>query len=169
MLLVLFFDFSILTSDAFALPLLRDLKWCCCLPIHRHKFTWFLSLDGNYRLSQLVKHCDPNDVPLNKGNAYFVNQDLFRNFLDDHDDLSVHVSHRNSVSNYTHLNSNQGLNVFQTKGSPTTANGKIHKYCVQWGCGEPVRSTQLLPTSGNSEPCEGRVVRILLLGFKILT
>ena len=73
--------------------------WKSCGAIDRHKFTWFISLDGNYRLSQLVKHCDPNDVPLNKGNAYFVNQDLFRNFLECHDrDSSVQVSCKNILS-----------------------------------------------------------------------
>ncbi len=66
-------------------------------PANKHKYTWFLSLDGNFRLTQLIKHCDPNDVPLNKGNAYFVNEKAFDDFLSEHDDVSTHVSQDGSL------------------------------------------------------------------------
>lgn len=56
---------------------------------HRHKYTLFVSLDGNYWLSQTSKYSDPNDVPLNKGNAYFVNQELFGDYLKRYDDSSL--------------------------------------------------------------------------------
>lgn len=51
-------------------------------------------MDGNFRLSQINKQSDPNDVPLNNGNAYFVNEQSFADFLKVHDDSSMHVSHR---------------------------------------------------------------------------
>ncbi len=60
--------------------------------IYRHQFTLFLALDGNYRLNQVAKHCDPKDKSLNNGNAYFVNEDQFQDFLKLHDDASTHVS-----------------------------------------------------------------------------
>jgi len=63
--------------------------------LHRHKFTLFLALDGNFRLNQIAKQSDPDDVPLNKGNAYFVNADQYRQFLERYDDSSTHVSNIN--------------------------------------------------------------------------
>jgi hypothetical protein len=58
----------------------------------RHTLTLFLSLDGNFRLNQkMKKNSDLNDVPLNKGKAYFVDGNLFQEYLDRHDDKAVQV------------------------------------------------------------------------------
>lgn len=84
----------------------RNLRTCSILPrtffflcssalnnldlrVHRHKYTLFISLDGNFRLNQTSKYSDPSDVPLNKGNAYFVNQDQFGDYLKRYDDSSL--------------------------------------------------------------------------------
>ncbi|KAJ3565598.1 hypothetical protein NP233_g7533 [Leucocoprinus birnbaumii] len=57
-----------------------------------HTLTLFLSLDGNYWLNQKFKNSDPNDVALNKGNAYFVDHDVFQEYLRLHDDKTTQNS-----------------------------------------------------------------------------
>ncbi|TFK59869.1 hypothetical protein BDN72DRAFT_745195, partial [Pluteus cervinus] len=46
-----------------------------------HKYTLFLSCDGNYRLQRMRKRDDPDDVALNSGHAFFVEDDEFKNHL----------------------------------------------------------------------------------------
>ncbi|KAG6836333.1 hypothetical protein H0H93_009029 [Arthromyces matolae] len=46
-----------------------------------HKYTLFLSADGNFRLQRKNKNIDPDDVALNKGNAYFVLAADFKDYL----------------------------------------------------------------------------------------
>ncbi|TFK63368.1 hypothetical protein BDN72DRAFT_902463 [Pluteus cervinus] len=48
----------------------------------RHKYTKFLSIDGNHRLQRKNKNDDPDDVAINEGNAYFVDSKAFRAYLD---------------------------------------------------------------------------------------
>ncbi|KAJ3573929.1 hypothetical protein NP233_g2102 [Leucocoprinus birnbaumii] len=55
-------------------------------PELKHTLTLFLALDGNFRLNQKFKNGDRNDVPLNKGKAYFVNNVAFEEYLKLHDD-----------------------------------------------------------------------------------
>ncbi|KAJ3564219.1 hypothetical protein NP233_g8437 [Leucocoprinus birnbaumii] len=55
-------------------------------PELKHTLTLFLALDGNYRLNQKFKNSDRNDVPLNKGKAYFVDNVAFEEYLKLHDD-----------------------------------------------------------------------------------
>lgn len=43
----------------------------------------------------MAKNTDPNDVPLNKGNAYFVEHEAFQDYLKIHDhDSSVQVRYK---------------------------------------------------------------------------
>jgi len=46
----------------------------------RHKYTLFLSTDGNFRLQRKNKRGDPDDVALNRGNAYFAETEKFREY-----------------------------------------------------------------------------------------
>ena len=46
-----------------------------------HKYTLFLSVDGNFRLQRKNKNSDPDDVALNNGHAYFVKSADFENYL----------------------------------------------------------------------------------------
>ena len=46
-----------------------------------HKYTLFLSTDGNFHLQRKNKHDDPDDVALNGGNAYFVDTGPYRDYL----------------------------------------------------------------------------------------
>jgi len=45
-----------------------------------HKYTLFLSTDGNFRLQRKNKTDDPDDVALNNGNGYFVETGMFRKY-----------------------------------------------------------------------------------------
>ncbi|KIJ32280.1 hypothetical protein M422DRAFT_52965 [Sphaerobolus stellatus SS14] len=47
----------------------------------RHKHTLFLNVDGNFRLSQKAKKDDPNDTSLANGQAYFVEDTAYAEFL----------------------------------------------------------------------------------------
>jgi hypothetical protein len=46
----------------------------------RHKYTLYLSVDGNFRLQRKNKTDDPDDVALNKGNGYFVENNAFKEY-----------------------------------------------------------------------------------------
>ncbi|KAJ3560603.1 hypothetical protein NP233_g10727 [Leucocoprinus birnbaumii] len=46
-----------------------------------HLYTLFISADGNFRLQRKLKNNDPDDISLVDGNAYFVNEREFREFL----------------------------------------------------------------------------------------
>ena len=48
---------------------------------YRHKYTLFLSVDGNFRLQRKNKRGDPDDVALNRGNAYFADSGDFKKYL----------------------------------------------------------------------------------------
>ncbi|KAJ3535599.1 hypothetical protein NMY22_g6415 [Coprinellus aureogranulatus] len=58
----------------------------------RHKYTLFISADGNFRLQRKAKNDDPDDVALNEGNGYFANMEALRTLLsteDEHDDAAI--------------------------------------------------------------------------------
>lgn len=46
-----------------------------------HKYTLFLSTDGNFRLQRKNKNDDPDDVALNDGNGYFVRTEDYNEYL----------------------------------------------------------------------------------------
>ncbi|KAJ3555595.1 hypothetical protein NP233_g12170 [Leucocoprinus birnbaumii] len=46
-----------------------------------HIYTLFVSADGNFRLQRKRKNDNPNDKALNKGNAYFVDEAKFLEYL----------------------------------------------------------------------------------------
>ncbi|KAF8326719.1 hypothetical protein F5887DRAFT_899624 [Amanita rubescens] len=46
-----------------------------------HKYTLFLSVDGNFRLQRKKKRDDLDDVAVNKGNAYFADSADFNKYL----------------------------------------------------------------------------------------
>jgi len=62
----------------------------------RHKYTLFLSTDGNFRLQRKRKHDDPDDEALNNGRAYFVEDKRYMVYLDQvdqPDDVSIQISY----------------------------------------------------------------------------
>lgn len=54
------------------------------LPVscRRHKYTLFISADGNFRLQRKRKNDDPDDVALNKGRSYFVESTSYKMYLE---------------------------------------------------------------------------------------
>jgi hypothetical protein len=112
-------------SDSYSLGIL--------LTIHRHKATLYWALDGNYRLHQKKKNSDPNDVPLNRGNAYFVDEIAFKEYLSKYDDSLTHVSC--VIVCLVTLDfdiSETGVNVLRIQSITTTADGQIQKHGLQW-------------------------------------
>jgi len=60
----------------------------------RHKYTLFLSTDGNFRLQRKSKRDDPDDEALNNGRAYFVENKSYMVYLDhvnQSDDVGVQI------------------------------------------------------------------------------
>jgi hypothetical protein len=47
----------------------------------RHKYTLFISADGNFRLQRKHKKDDPDDVALNEGRSYFVESASYKTYL----------------------------------------------------------------------------------------
>ncbi|KAJ7035891.1 hypothetical protein C8F04DRAFT_954397 [Mycena alexandri] len=47
----------------------------------RHKYTMFLSSDGNFKLQRKRKVDDPDDIALNAGNAYFVEDSEYQGYV----------------------------------------------------------------------------------------
>ncbi|KAJ7466564.1 hypothetical protein B0H11DRAFT_1733162 [Mycena galericulata] len=47
----------------------------------KHKFTKYLSVDGNFKMQQKNKVSDPDDVALNDGHGYFVNTEQCKAYL----------------------------------------------------------------------------------------
>ncbi|KAJ3565830.1 hypothetical protein NP233_g7389 [Leucocoprinus birnbaumii] len=52
------------------------------LLLETHKYTFYIMLDGNFRLQQKRKNTDLEDFALNKGHSYFVEEQAFREYLD---------------------------------------------------------------------------------------
>ncbi|KAJ7476287.1 hypothetical protein B0H11DRAFT_1727305 [Mycena galericulata] len=46
-----------------------------------HKFTLFVSVDGNFKMQRKNKRDDPNDFALNDGNGYFVETEEYKRYL----------------------------------------------------------------------------------------
>ncbi|KAJ7173392.1 hypothetical protein C8R46DRAFT_893031 [Mycena filopes] len=51
------------------------------LESEQHKFTLYLSVDGNFKMQRKNKRDDPDDVALNAGNGYFVETEEYRRYL----------------------------------------------------------------------------------------
>ncbi|KAJ3520759.1 hypothetical protein NMY22_g12606 [Coprinellus aureogranulatus] len=54
----------------------------------KHRYTLFISADGNFRLQRKAKNDDPDDVSLNEGHGYFANMEGLNGVSDD-DDAAV--------------------------------------------------------------------------------
>ena len=52
------------------------------IDLPRHKYTLFISADGNFRLQRKHKKDDPDDVALNSGRAYFVESERYKTYLE---------------------------------------------------------------------------------------
>jgi hypothetical protein len=52
------------------------------IELFRHKYTLFISADGNFKLQRNNKREDPDDFALNDGNAYFVPNDDYKAYMD---------------------------------------------------------------------------------------
>ena len=47
----------------------------------RHKYTLFISADSNFHLQRKHKKDDPDDIALNSGRAYFVDNERYQQYL----------------------------------------------------------------------------------------
>ncbi|KAJ3576417.1 hypothetical protein NP233_g436 [Leucocoprinus birnbaumii] len=62
------------------------------LAVETHKYTFYIMVDGNFRLQQKKKTMDPDDFALNGGRSYFVEDSAFREYLDKVGDLQKNNS-----------------------------------------------------------------------------
>lgn len=49
--------------------------------MYSHKFTLFISADGNFRLQRKNKKGDPDDIALNDGNGYCVDVGPYKAYV----------------------------------------------------------------------------------------
>ncbi|TFK60153.1 hypothetical protein BDN72DRAFT_779774 [Pluteus cervinus] len=89
-----------------------------------HKYTLFLSLDGNFRLQRANKRHDPDDVALVDGHAYFVNDSRYREYL-----KGVAPSSENSTC--AQLRAVRNQNTLKFKNAAIT--GVISVQCARHG------------------------------------
>ncbi|PPQ75117.1 hypothetical protein CVT26_008295 [Gymnopilus dilepis] len=90
-----------------------------------HKYTLFLSIDGNFKLRRKNKRGDPNDVSLNDGRGYFVPSLPYANYLE-------HTQNeREDDSVCGHLRALKFRNVLRYKNSDVS--GVIIVQCARHG------------------------------------
>ncbi|TFK61216.1 hypothetical protein BDN72DRAFT_778500 [Pluteus cervinus] len=89
-----------------------------------HKYTLFLSLDGNFRLQRVNKRQDLDDVALNDGSAYFVRNDEYL-------DYTKEVQPSSDNSTCAHLRAVRLQNVIKFKNAAVS--GVVCVQCARHG------------------------------------
>ncbi|KAF8057825.1 hypothetical protein FPV67DRAFT_1455922 [Lyophyllum atratum] len=101
-----------------------------------HKYTLFLSTDGNFRLQRKNKNDDPDDTALNNGNAYFVPTEAYKEYL----------RHTNSVPEEPptcpHLQAGRLQNVIKFKNA--VISGVVAFQCARHGFYMPQGTVDLV-------------------------
>ncbi|GLB39022.1 hypothetical protein LshimejAT787_0601840 [Lyophyllum shimeji] len=101
-----------------------------------HKYTLFLSTDGNFRLQRKNKNDDPDDTALNDGNAYFVPTEAYKEYL----------KHTNSVReeppSCSHLQAGRLQNVVKFKNA--VISGVVAFQCARHGFYMPQGTVDLV-------------------------
>jgi|SRR6267154_6155378 len=113
-----------------------------------HIYTLFISADGNFRLQRKRKNDDPDDKGLNRGNAYFVDDARFEEYLQDLSTKDVVSNNWQFISYFIfikyHLN-RIDFPLLQVKGRSTARSYKIQRRRRLGRRGSPVRSPWHIP------------------------
>ncbi|TFK59425.1 hypothetical protein BDN72DRAFT_780779 [Pluteus cervinus] len=99
-----------------------------------HKYTLYLSMDGNFRLQRLNKRQDPDDVALNNGTGCFVKYDEYREYLKG-------VSPSEEDSTCAHLQAVKMQNSIKFKNA--VVSGVISVQCARHGIYMPKGTADL--------------------------
>lgn len=110
---------------------------------YSHKFTLFISADGNFRLQRKNKKGDPDDVALNEGNGYCVDVGPYKAYVQaihggDCDDVGLILLYVDDTSKKipqkcicSHLRANRLQNVIKFKNA--IVSGVIAIVCARHG------------------------------------
>ncbi|TFK60799.1 hypothetical protein BDN72DRAFT_744711, partial [Pluteus cervinus] len=94
-----------------------------------HKYTLFLSCDGNYRLQRMHKREDPDDVALNNGHAFFVQDDEFK------EHIKNMTSETTEDSTCAHLRAHRLQDIIKFKNA--VISGVVSVQCARHGFYSP--------------------------------
>ncbi|CAK5277856.1 unnamed protein product, partial [Mycena citricolor] len=93
-------------------------------PSERHKYTLYLSVDGNFKLQRKNKRDDPNDVALNDGNGYFVHTATYNEYV-------KQVRPVDETSTCSHLRAARMQNIAKFKNA--VISGVVGVQCARHG------------------------------------
>ncbi|KAF7360834.1 hypothetical protein MSAN_01112700 [Mycena sanguinolenta] len=93
----------------------------------RHKYTLYVSTDGNFKLQRKNKLDDPDDVALNNGHGYFVNTAEFQKYLD----IAKPLAADETDETCSHFRAARLQNVAKFKNAVIT--GVVAVQCVRHG------------------------------------
>ena len=109
----------------------------------------FLSADGNFRLQRKHKQDDPDDVALNRGNAYFVDADPYKVYVSHVDDCDdVRDSQPPSLLNNVTTIETKAVHMCASSSSSPSKYHQVQECCHQWRCRYSMRKAWLLQSSG---------------------
>ncbi|KAG6834489.1 hypothetical protein H0H93_009346 [Arthromyces matolae] len=91
-----------------------------------HKYTLFLSVDGNFRLQRKNKNTDPDDVALNNGNGYFVPSEPYKKYQE-----VVRKSGPEEAATCSHLRASRMQNIAKFKNAAVS--GVVAFQCARHG------------------------------------
>ncbi|KAG6847801.1 hypothetical protein H0H93_005915 [Arthromyces matolae] len=91
-----------------------------------HKYTLFLSVDGNFRLQRKAKNDDPDDIALNNGKAYFVPTEAYNNYCQ-----AVQETVPEKSASCSHLRAAKMQNIVKFKNAAVS--GVVAVQCARHG------------------------------------
>jgi len=96
----------------------------------RHKYTLFISADGNFRLQRKHKKDDPDDIALNEGRSYFVQSTSYKKYLTHIGEAPVKVRYYRCrcLINVNH-GSESEWHLQPSSRKPTPKHDKVQKCC----------------------------------------
>jgi hypothetical protein len=125
-------------------------------------YTLFLSADGNFRLQRKHKRDDPDDVALNDGRAYFVENSNFLKYLEqvgDSPEVFYSLYALYNPADRMHVAEN---NLHTFASCAHAEHRKVQKCCDKRRCCNSVRSSWPFPSSGYGGSTERGTVRYSL-------
>ncbi|KAF7335063.1 hypothetical protein MVEN_02256800 [Mycena venus] len=105
----------------------------------KHKFTLFISTDGNFKLQRKNKRDDPDDIALNAGNGYFIPLETFKKHLDA-------LKPSEDTSTCSHLKAARMQNIAKFKNAVIT--GVVAVQCARHGFYLPQSFVDLIKGEG---------------------
>ncbi|KAJ7230076.1 hypothetical protein GGX14DRAFT_344027 [Mycena pura] len=105
----------------------------------KHKFTLFISTDGNFKLQRKNKRDDPDDIALNGGHGYFIPAEDYKQYFKD-------IKPSSDAGTCSHLKAARMQNIAKFKNAVIT--GVVAVQCARHGFYLPQAIVDLLKGEG---------------------